>query len=191
MVHHRHNSAPEIGMIWGQTPEGVIGAAGDIPWYVPEDFQHFKAATLGCPVIMGRATWDSLPEKNRPLPGRKNIVVTRNEAWAAAGADVAHSLTEALALAAATLEHSARLDGAAHESSNTIWIIGGQQLFTEGLSVAHRIERSIIDAEVDGDTFAPELGPNWRKTEIHGTEWLTSKNGTRYRFEQLRRDLTA
>lgn len=190
--------AIEIGMIWGQTAAGVIGAAGDIPWYVPEDFLHFKKNTLGSPVVMGRATWDSLPEKNRPLPGRLNIVVTRNPEWAAEGATVAHSLTEAIALAA----EAARINQAAHDAgpdvardadaAQTVWIIGGQQLFQEGAAIAHRIERSIIDVEVSGDTFAPKLGPEWLLKE-NDTEWLTSKNGTRYRHEQLLRnaDLSA
>ena len=78
---------PRIGLIWAQARGGVIGKDGAMPWHLPEDLAHFKRTTLGCPVIMGRKTWDSLPPKFRPLPGRRNIVVTRNTQWQADGAE--------------------------------------------------------------------------------------------------------
>ena len=87
-------------MIWAQTPHRVIGADGGMPWHVPEDLAHFKAITLGSPVVMGRATWDSLDPRWRPLPGRRNIVITRQQGWAEPGAERARSVDEALRLAA-------------------------------------------------------------------------------------------
>ena len=105
-----------IGLIWAQADGGVIGKDGVMPWHVPEDLAHFKQVTLGAPVIMGRKTWDSLPPRFRPLPGRRNIVVTRQADWQHADVDVVHSIDDALALAA-----EGTTDG-------IVWVIGGAQL---------------------------------------------------------------
>ncbi len=94
-------ATPPIGLIWAESQGGVIGRAGGMPWHVPEDLAHFKDVTLGAPVIMGRKTWESLPPRFRPLPGRANIVVTHRDDWAADGAERAASVDDALALAAA------------------------------------------------------------------------------------------
>jgi dihydrofolate reductase len=88
----------KLGLIFARARNGVIGKAGGLPWHLPEDMAHFKQVTMGCPVIMGRKTWDSLPERFRPLPGRTNIVVTRAPQWNAPGAVRAASLPEAVAL---------------------------------------------------------------------------------------------
>src|SRR5699024_1639276 len=85
-----------LGMIWAQAHGGVIGAGGAMPWHLPEDLAHFKATTAGHPVIMGRATWDSLPPRFRPLPGRRNIVVTRDPRWSAEGAQACRTPDEAV-----------------------------------------------------------------------------------------------
>ena len=89
-----------LSLIAAVATNGAIGRDNDLLWHDSRDQKHFRATTLGCPVIMGRRTWDSLPERFRPLPGRRNIVITRNTTWQAPGAEVAHSLDEALALVA-------------------------------------------------------------------------------------------
>lgn len=162
-----------IGMVWAEAHCGVIGARGGMPWHVPEDLAHFKAVTLGSPVVMGRRTWESLPERFRPLPGRHNIVVTRNEEWADAGADRAGSLDDALALVA---------------DAEWVWIIGGGALFREGLRAADRIEVTELDLDVEGDTFAPSTD-GW--TAVAQGDWSTSVSGIRYRFTSLERPRAA
>jgi dihydrofolate reductase len=87
-----------LGLVWAQAHAGVIGRNGGMPWHVPEDLAHFKAVTLGAAVVMGRRTWESFPERFRPLPGRRNIVLTRDASWSADGAERATSLDDALAL---------------------------------------------------------------------------------------------
>ncbi|HEX9088367.1 MAG TPA: dihydrofolate reductase [Arthrobacter sp.] len=164
---------PRIAMIWAQATNGVIGAGGDIPWHLPEDFRHFRELTAGQPVIMGRRTWDSLPEKSRPLPGRPNIVITGQDAWAADGALRASSLSDALSLA----------NGAAGPGER-LWVIGGGRIYAEAMSVAGTAVITVIDKDVDGDTFAPELGAEWSMTAVEpATAWYEGANGTRYRFE--------
>ena len=153
-----------LGMIWAWSRGGVIGADGTMPWHLPEDLAHFKATTSGRPVIMGRATWDSLPASVRPLPGRRNIVVTRSEDWRADGADVAHNPAAALDLA----------------GDSDAWVMGGAQIYAALLPLADRCEVTEIDAEFDGDTRLPPLGPEWVPAP---GPWLTSeRSGLRYRF---------
>jgi dihydrofolate reductase len=138
-----------INLIYARAANGVIGKDGIMPWHLPEDLAHFKQLTLGCPVIMGRKTWDSLPAKFRPLPGRLNIVITRNAGWQADGAQRAGSLEEALAQA-----------GHAPE----IWIIGGAQIYAQAEPLARRAEVTEIAQDFDGDAYAPTLGTGWRET---------------------------
>src|SRR5574344_2581894 len=102
----------QIALIYAVAANGVIGRNGSMPWHVPEDLAHFRALTSGCPVIMGRKTWDSLPERFRPLPGRRNIVITRQSDWQAEGATTVHSLEQALQAARAT-------------QAETVWLNGG------------------------------------------------------------------
>src|SRR4051794_14213003 len=106
----------KIGLVYARSRNGVIGKGGVMPWHVPEDLAHFKQVTLDAPVIMGRKTWDSVPPRFRPLPGRRNIVITRNADWNAAGAERVGSLDEALALLA---------------GEPTAWVIGGAGIFTQ------------------------------------------------------------
>jgi len=155
-----------LALIWAQAHDRVIGADGVMPWHLTEDLRHFRALTGDDPVVMGRRTWESLPERYRPLPGRENVVVTRQEGWSAPGATVAHSLEQALALAAAA-------------DASTLWVIGGAELYRQTLSTADRLEVTEIDLEVDGDTRAPEPGTGWM---VDTGEWLTGSNGMRYRF---------
>lgn len=138
----------QLNLIFARARNGVIGVNNTLPWHLPEDLAHFKRVTLGCPVIMGRKTWDSLPPKFRPLPGRLNFVVTRQPDWTADGAVVAHSLEEACA---------------ACPSDSTAWVIGGAELYTQSLPFASGAVVTEIDRHFEGDTFAPQFGPQWRE----------------------------
>ncbi|VXB03588.1 Dihydrofolate reductase [Microbacterium sp. 8M] len=150
-----------VGLIWAEAHGGVIGASGTMPWHVPEDLAHFKDVTLGAPVVMGRRTWESLPERFRPLPGRENIVITRQTGWAADGARTADSVAAALA----------GLDEA--------WVIGGGEIFREVVGEADRLEVTELDLDVPGDAFAPSR--DGFRLVAQG-EWQTSRTGIRYRF---------
>ncbi len=166
-----------IALIWAQASNRVIGADGRMPWHLPEDLVHFKELTLGAPVIMGRRTWDSLTERFRPLPGRRNIVVTRDPHWVAEGADVAHSIDEAIEL----------------DDAPTTWIIGGAQLYAATLARADRLEVTEIASAPEGDAFAPEIDTAvWVTTpETRDAPWLTSRTDLRYRFRSYVQTLTA
>jgi dihydrofolate reductase len=166
-----------LGLVWAQARAAdgglpVIGRDGGLPWHLPEDLAHFRTVTSGHPVIMGRATWDSLPERFRPLPGRTNIVLSRRPDLLAPGAHVVPDVAAALALAG---------DGEA-------WVIGGTQVFGETIASADRLEVTEIDLELDGDARAPDIGTDWH--EVRGTDaagWRTAANGTRYRFRSFER----
>lgn len=119
---------------------GVIGRAGALPWRLAEDMAHFRRTTLGHPVIMGRRTWDSLPDRFRPLPGRRNIVVTRNPHWQAEGAAAAHSLDDAMRLLA---------------GSPKAFVIGGAELYAQALQRADELVLTEIDRDFDGDAHFP------------------------------------
>ena len=141
----------QINLIYARARNRVIGKQGSMPWHLPEDLAHFKRTTLGCPVIMGRKTWDSIPFKFRPLPGRTNVVVTRQSDWRADGAIPANNMLEALSIC----EHmSIILD----PSPEQVWVIGGAQIYAEALPLAKRIVVTEIDADFEGDAFAPTAG---------------------------------
>jgi len=123
---------------------GVIGSEGAVPWRLPEDMAYFRAVTMGQPVVMGRRTWDSLPDRFRPLPGRRNVVVTRNSSWGEEGAERAASLEEALGLV---------------EGAERVAVIGGGELYAAALPLADELLLTEVDLEVDGDTFFPLLAP--------------------------------
>lgn len=163
---------PRVGMIWAQADDGAIGRGGAMPWHLPEDLAHFRSATMGEPVVMGRRTWESLPERFRPLPGRENFVVTRAAAgFAADGARVVDSVEAALAAAA---------------PATRVWIIGGGQLYRAAMPVADELVVTRIGIEVpDADTSAPAIGPEWRLADPG--EPLVSKAGLAYRFERYLR----
>ncbi|MBK6008574.1 dihydrofolate reductase [Ramlibacter ginsenosidimutans] len=137
-----------LGLIYARSRNGVIGKDNAMPWHLPEDLAHFKRTTLGAPVIMGRKTWDSLPPRFRPLPGRRNIVVTRDAQWQAAGAERVASLDEAIACVAGEPQ---------------AWITGGAEIFRLALPRAHVAVVTEIEADMEGDVHAPELGDNWRE----------------------------
>lgn len=149
---------------------GVIGLEGRLPWRLPEDMQRFRELTIGHPVVMGRRTWDSLPDRFRPLPGRRNVVVTRNQSWSAAGAERAGSLADALE----------RLGG-----ESRAFVIGGGQLYAEALPLADELLLTEIDAEFDGDTFFPQFSPEEFKETSR--EPRVSDDGTAFAFVKYER----
>ncbi|MFC6357266.1 dihydrofolate reductase [Luethyella okanaganae] len=172
-------SPPGLGLIWAEARDGVIGNDGVMPWQVPEDLAHFKTVTLGGPVVMGRKTWDSLPARFRPLPGRRNIVVTRREDWQAEGADVAHSVDEALAIAE---------DEAASAGDGFVWVIGGAEIFHSVIDRADRLEVTEIDARFEGDTVAPEIDARWGAADVDPVQgWHLSRTGVAFRFLRYER----
>ena len=138
---------PQICLIAAVARNGVIGRGNELVWRDPVDAKHFRATTMGCPVIMGRKTWDSLPAKFRPLPGRRNLVVTRQKDWtvseAARGADVVFSLDEALAAVADT-------------EAPRVFVMGGGELYALALPHADVLELTEIEADLDGDVRFPE-----------------------------------
>ena len=159
-----------IGMIWAQTPAGVIGDANTIPWRVPEDTAHFKAVTLRQPVVMGRKTWESLPDRFRPLPGRRNIVVTRNADWADDGAERAESLAAAL------------------NTTEDVWVIGGGEIYSAALPCADVLVVTEVDLDVEGQASAPTITDDWTLTD-DGDWQVSSHLGTRYRFRRYERGI--
>ena len=138
-----------LNLIFARASNGVIGLNNAMPWHLPEDLAHFKRHTLGCPVIMGRKTWDSLPPRFRPLPGRLNIVLTRQADWQADGALRASTLQEALTQCPA---------------DSDVWVIGGAEVYAQALPLASTVVVTEIDATFEGDAFAPELGAEWVET---------------------------
>jgi dihydrofolate reductase len=154
----------KLHLIFARAANGVIGIDGKLPWHLPEDLAHFKRTTLGSPVIMGRKTWDSLPPKFRPLPGRLNVVVTRQPDWQAAGALTAHSLAEACALC---------------PSDSHAWVIGGAELYVQALPIASTAVVTEIDTNFEGDAYAPQFDPQWSET---ARERLVSSTGLSFSF---------
>jgi dihydrofolate reductase len=130
-----------IVLIAAVASNGVIGRDNDLPWRLSEDMQFFRRTTLGHPVLMGRRNWDSLPEKFRPLPGRRNLVLTRDTGWQAAGAEPVHRLDQALALLA---------------DSPTLYVIGGADVYRLALPLADEIILTEIDRAVEGDVRFPD-----------------------------------
>ena len=145
----------KLHLIFARSRNGAIGLKGQMPWQLPEDLAHLKKTTLGCTVLMGRKTWDSIPARFRPLPGRQNLVLTRQAEWKAtqglSAAQAAHvqqaaSLQEALALCAGVQD---------------VWVLGGAEIYAQALPLANSAVVTEIDADFEGDAFAPQFGPQW------------------------------
>jgi dihydrofolate reductase len=152
-----------VGLIWAQSTSGVIGRDGGIPWRLPEDLARFKELTMGHTVVMGRRTWESLPRSVRPLPGRRNIVITRDPDYRADGADVVTSIEAALA-------------------EPQTWVIGGSEIYHLALPAATRCEVTEVEIDLrleDDDALAPVLDATWTGT---AGGWQDSTSGLRYRF---------
>jgi dihydrofolate reductase len=162
-------------MVWAQAEGGVIGAGGALPWHLPEDLRLFRALTLGSTVVMGRRTWESLPPRFRPLPGRRNVVLSSSlpEAAAGDGVPVARSVDDVLAL-----------DG-------DLWVIGGGAVYGAFLPHAEEVVVTEVDAQLPGDTWAPALGPEWAlAARVPATGWSDSTTGLRFRVSHWRRGTT-
>ncbi|MFC3624613.1 dihydrofolate reductase [Vogesella amnigena] len=158
---------PTLTLVAAMARDNVIGIDNTLPWHLPEDLKHFKAVTLGKPVIMGRKTFDSI---GRPLPGRLNIVITRQADWQHEGVSVAHSLQDALALAGAVDE---------------VCVIGGANLYAQALPLADRMCLTHIALDIAGDAHFPQWqAAEWQCSE--GEEQLAA-NGLRYRFADYQR----
>jgi dihydrofolate reductase len=159
-----------ISFVVARARNGVIGRDNAIPWRIPEDMRRFKAITMGKPLIMGRKTWESLPKK--PLPGRTNIVITRDKTFAAAGAVVVLGIEDALARART-------------ENPEEIAIIGGAEIYAAFLPLATRIHLTEIGADIAGDAFMPDFNPReWREI---AREAHTTPEGLPYAYVTLER----
>lgn len=160
-------TTPRINLIFARAANGVIGKDNGMPWHLPEDLAHFKRLTLASPVIMGRKTWDSLPPRFRPLPGRRNIVITRQIDWQAEGALRASSLPAALQLSGDVPE---------------VWVIGGAEIYRQAEPLAARAEVTEIAQDYEGDAYAPSLSSGWTET---AREQHLSATGLTFSFVTL------
>ena len=156
---------PALSLIAAVARNGAIGRNNALLWSEPEDHRHFRRITMGCPVIMGRKTWDSLPVRFRPLPGRRNIVLTRDSGWRAEGAQKVASITDALAML---------------EGTPKAFVIGGAEAYTLALPLATELVLTEIDADLHGDTFFPP----WDRSQfaITSREPHVGESGVRYSF---------
>jgi dihydrofolate reductase len=163
-------------MIWAQDKRGVIGANGTVPWSVPEDLARVESVTKDHPVVMGRRTWDSLPETSRPVPARANYVISRNDELVAEGATVVRSLDEALEAIDAS-------------SDDEAWIIGGGQIFSEAVGQANVAVVTEINHAYYGETYAPGLGSEWSLISTEpATGWSKSTGGIEFRIHTYRKN---
>lgn len=157
-----------ISLVLAMASNGMIGVDGGMPWRIPDDMKHFKAVTMGKPIVMGRKTWDSFPKK--PLPGRTNIVITRDANWRAEGAVVAHALDEAFAKAS---------------DAEEIAVIGGAQIYKLALPRADLVHLTEVHRDFAGDTHMPLFdATQWRETS---RENHTMPDGLGYSFVTLER----
>jgi dihydrofolate reductase len=165
-------------MVWAQSTDGVIGAGGALPWHLPEDLRLFRALTLGATVVMGRRTWESLPPRFRPLPGRRNVVLSSTLDPSSIGTPVARTADDVLA-------GDASGDG-------DVWVIGGGAVYAAFLPHAAEVVVTEVDARPAGDTWAPRLGPGWTPAiQLPTAGWAQSAGGLRFRVSLLRRGTTA
>jgi dihydrofolate reductase len=156
-----------LGLIWAQAANGVIGRAGSIPWRLPEDLANFRRRTDGSTVVMGRRTWESLPPRFRPLPGRRNVVLTTDRSWHADGAVAAGDLDSALT------------------APGDVWVIGGAAVYAAALPRADAAVVTFLRHSFPGDVHAPVLGSGWHLVEDGA--WRTSSTGLVYRIREYRR----
>ncbi len=148
----RSGAAPCVALVVAVARNGVIGRDNGLAWNIPEDMAHFKAVTAGGTVVMGRNTWESIPPRFRPLPGRRNIVLSRQPGFTAPGAEAAPTLEAALALAASPTADRAR--------PSVVFIIGGAQIYAAALPIAQRLEVTEIQHDFQGDAH---LASGWQE----------------------------
>ncbi len=156
----------ELVLLAAVARNGVIGGNNDLPWRLPEDMRFVRDTTMGHPVIMGRRTWQSLPERVRPLPGRRNIVVTRDAGFVAPGAEVASSLDAALALV---------------QDAPRAFVLGGAQLYAQALPQADRLLLTEIDRDFDGDTRFPD----WPRDRFVATRFTEHDSGQGFGYRRV------
>jgi dihydrofolate reductase len=152
-----------VHLIWAEARGRVIGADGAIPWRIPGEQALFKQRTMGSTVVMGRATWESLPPRVRPLPGRRNVVLTRDPGRRAEGAETAGSVGEVL------------------DRHGELWVMGGAAVYAAFLPYADHVVRTQVDLDVDGDTYAPKLSDDWRPLPGTPGPWQNAGPGPRFR----------
>jgi dihydrofolate reductase len=163
-----------VSLIWAQARGGVIGAAGRLPWHLPEDLALFRELTTGSTVVMGRRTWESLPPRFRPLPGRTNVVLTTHPDWSGDGAVRAASVPEVL------------------DRAEPLWVIGGGAVYAGFLPHADRLVVTDVDLDVEGGTWAPPIGPEWSPVgRVPAEGWSASSSGPRYAVTTYARGSTA
>lgn len=154
-----------VALIWAQAANGIIGDQGSIPWHLPEDLALFRRLTLDTTVLMGRRTWESLPDRFRPLPRRRNLVLSRREGWEPVGA-----------------ERVASLEQACEVTTGPLWVIGGADVYALALPFAVRAVVTEIDEPFPGDRRAPVLTGSWSLATTDPEQgWYTSSTGLRYR----------
>ena len=158
---------PRITIIVARAANGIIGSNNALPWHLPEDLRHFKATTLGHPLVMGRRTFDSI---GRPLPGRRTIVLTRDPRWAHPGCERAASLADAIALAG---------------DADEVFIAGGAEVYREALAIADRAIVTEVALEPEGDASFPPLAPE--EWQIESREEHRSAAGVGYAIACYRR----
>lgn len=153
-----------VALIWAQAANGVIGADGGIPWHLPEDLAMFRRLTTGTTVLMGRRTWESLPKRFRPLPHRRNVVLTRRGGFAPRGVEVVHTVEDVLT------------------RSEPVWVIGGADVYALALPFATRAVVTELDQPFEGDRFAPTLPDGWHPVSTDPEQgWHRSSTGLGYR----------
>lgn len=152
-----------ISLMVAHDPNGVMGVNNDLPWHIPEDLKYFKETTMGKAMVMGRKTYESI---GRPLPGRLNIVITRNPDYQAEGVEVVQSLDKAIEIA--------------REYAEEVMIIGGAEIFKLSMPLADRLYITEVHEEYDGDTFFPSYQEDWEV--IKKTDQMTSKTGTTFTY---------
>lgn len=179
-------SKQQIGMVWAQSLDGVIGLDGAMPWHVPEDLQHFKHVTLNHVLVMGRRTWESFPASVRPLPQRVSVVVSGKFANdPSQDPKLADDDVHVVSDLQSGLELADQL-----KTSPMIWVVGGGSIYDQAKDVAAVVERSVFNISVDGDTYAPELDDSWQLVSQEPVDgWHTSSTGVQYRFERWERVL--
>jgi len=156
-----------VRLVWAQAAGGVIGADGALPWHLPEDLRLFRALTTGGTVVMGRRTWESLPARSRPLPGRRNVVLSGTLDPAELGVPVARSVEEVFA------------------GADDLWVIGGGGVYAAFLPHADEVVVTEVDVQLPGDTWAPALDGDWvLGARVPGTGWAESAAGLRFRVSQ-------
>jgi len=153
-----------VALTWAQAANGVIGDRGTLPWQLPEDLARFRLLTLGSTVVMGRVTWQSLPDGVRPLPERRNVVLTRQATWTAPGAVVAGSVAAALA-----------------QAPGDVWVIGGASVYRDALPHADKLVITQLAQSFPGDVYAPDFGSTWQVTDRDpDVGSYRSRSGVRY-----------